>query len=181
MKNKLNYEKYIMDYNLVREFINACYTGNLDLVKSLAEKNSDVYAYGVSAACEGGHLNIVELLIDKVNDLKWALHGACAGGHTHIINLLISRGCNNWYYGLAGACSKKRKDIALLMIIKGADINGCQLMLDFDDIYYLLQSGVTKFRVYSYVADDCKKFKQEFKNVVNELFIKDVANLITEY
>jgi len=38
-----------------------------------------------------------------------------------IIDLMISKGANDWNYGLFGACQSKNKEIALLMVKKGAD------------------------------------------------------------
>ena len=39
--------------------------------------------------------------------------GACQGGHMDIVNLMISKGANNWNFGLNyGACAGGHMDIS---------------------------------------------------------------------
>ncbi len=72
---------------------------------------------------------------------------------------MISKGANNWNLALRGSCYKGHKELALFMIIKGADISECKISLEFEDIYYLRESGIKEFGKYSDIADECKKFK----------------------
>ena len=46
---------------------------------------------GLRYACFGGHLNIVNLIIDNgANDWDVGLFGACRGGHLDIVNHMLS-------------------------------------------------------------------------------------------
>ncbi len=77
--------------------------------------------YGLYGACEGGHLNIVNLMIEKgASDWNWGLNGACIKGSLDIINLMIEMGANNWNWGLSGACLGGNLNIINLMIEMGA-------------------------------------------------------------
>jgi len=57
-------------------------------------------------ACEGGHLDIVTLMIEKgaESNINWnsGLYDACKGGHLNIVKLMIEKGANNWNKGLEG-------------------------------------------------------------------------------
>ncbi len=119
------------------------------------------------------------------------LAGACWKGHKEIAELMITKGANDFNRGLCEAYYGDYKEIILFMIIKGAaaDLTSSReeynikdfLKLDFEDIYYLLHNGVKNFGKFDNLAHECKKWKIEFKNVANELFIKDVANIIVEF
>jgi ankyrin repeat protein len=72
-------------------------------------------------ACEGGHLPIVQLMIDK--DAVWwdgGLESACRGGHISIAQLMIEKGACMWNVGLESARKGGHLDLVLLMIQKGA-------------------------------------------------------------
>ena len=56
-------------------------------------------------ACEGGHMDIVQLMIQKgADDWNGGLWKACYGGHMDIIQLMIQKGAYNWNGGLWKAC-----------------------------------------------------------------------------
>ncbi len=177
----------------------ACEEGHIDIVELLlfeSAHNAAVrepsvnidYDNGLYEACCGGHIEIVKLMINKgATDLSRGLQGACYGGHKEIVELIIPLGALNYSevlnfdWALSSACYNNHKELALMMVIKGADIRDCFIELNFEDIYYLSQAGIKNFGEYSYTALECQKFKQEFQNTVNDLFIKDVANIITQY
>jgi hypothetical protein len=48
------------------------------------------------------------------------LENACWGGHKDLALLMIDKGATDWNGGLAWACWGGHKDLALLMIDKGA-------------------------------------------------------------
>ena len=71
--------------------------------------------------CEGGNLNIVNLMIKcGKNDWNYGLEGACYGGHLNIVKLMIKKGANCWNRGLVFACWCGHSEIVYLMIKKGA-------------------------------------------------------------
>ncbi len=178
----------------MKDYYSLCRYGKLDQIQDIPSEHLND---GLDAACLSGHINMVEFLLSKgANDLNRGLYNACIDGNIKIINLLLSKGANDFNRGLDGASYcylTTKKDIILLMIIKGAaasltslreevNISRCYTEdLQFDDIYYLLQHGIKDFKQFNHIANECKKFKTEFSNVINELFIKDVANVITSY
>ena len=88
-------------------------------------------------AVDGGHTEIVELLIAKGADVKVAdmslmtpLHFAVVFGHKEIVELLIANGAdmnakdaNVGWTPLHYAAFNGHKEIAELLIAKGADVN----------------------------------------------------------
>ncbi len=168
---------------------NACLGGYKEIVEIMIRNGACIYNSGMCQACRGGHKEIIELMISKgANRWRWGLEGACLGGNVEIINMIIDKGKNDFSEngldydtGLIYANIGFHKHIMKLMIDKGANINSCYSILPFEMIYYLLQAGITNFGKHSIVADECKKHLLEFKNVTNELFIKDVANIIIDF
>jgi ankyrin repeat protein len=89
----------------------------------------DDHMYVVSAfsgACEGGHIELVELLIQKgIYNWSRGMWGACYENRMEIALLLIEKikssgdSCD-WDSALGGACWEGHKDMALLMIKNGA-------------------------------------------------------------
>ncbi len=53
---------------------------------------------GLYYACEGGHMDIVELMIER-GATNWndGLHNACCGGHIDIAKLMIEKGATECY------------------------------------------------------------------------------------
>ncbi len=183
------------DINLVNELIKqgandfnrglrwASFKGNVEIVKLMIENGA---TDGLWNACYGGNIEIIELLIGKgANDFNQGLIGACRAGHIEIVKLMIENRAPevlDLNGGLQETCSfSNNKELMLLLIIKGADINVSFPDLNFEDIYYLLHAGITNFGKFSNIALECKKFKQEFLNIAQEFFIKDVANIVSSY
>ena len=48
------------------------------------------------------------------------LSGACQGGHRDLAEFMIEKGANNWNWGLDAACYGGHRDFAEWMIEKGA-------------------------------------------------------------
>ncbi len=177
-----------MDLN--EDLINACIEGNVDQVKLLLNEGANDYNTGLSYACYGGyneHKEIAKLLISLApNDINSGLFNACVGGKIEMVKLMILYGADNfntaiWY-------SKNNKEISLLLLSKGADINNCLVELNFEDIYYLLHAcaplrelGIKEFGKFSNIALECQDFLLEFQNTLNNFFIKDIANIITNF
>ncbi len=160
----------------------ACEKGDIETVRECISNNATDFTNGLVYACLGGHKEIVELMIqNRANDYNHGLALACYKGYKDIVELMISKGATAWNNGLYNANYGNHKELILFMIIKGADIDNNILKLNFEDIYYLLQSGIKDFGLFNNIALECKKWKLEFKNTVNELFIKDVVNLLIEF
>ena len=54
---------------------------------------------GLYRACDNGHLNIVNLMIELgANDWDGGLCYACMGGNLNIAKLMIEKGANDCYY-----------------------------------------------------------------------------------
>ncbi len=187
---KLMLDKGVNEYCWILS--NACENGIKDLVELMILKGADNFDEGLIKACWGGDIEIVKLMISKgCNEWREALNNACKKGHMEIVELILREGVandfkNNKGYdlddGLFYSCRDGHKDITLYMIIKGANINDLFYgALTFEDIYYLLYHKVEKFGKFSDIANECEKWKLEFSNISNELFIKDVANIVTEY
>lgn len=75
----------------------------------------------LQGACKGGHIDIVNLVLPRINDCKWALPHACFGGNINIVNILIAKGADGWNSGLIGACQGGHLGIAEMMITYGAN------------------------------------------------------------
>ena len=94
-------------------------------IKKILKINLDLecleWEWGLHGACQGGHLDIVKLMIEKgSNDWEWALLYACIGGHIDMVKLMIEKGAGNWNGGLKYACCGGHMEIVKLMIEKGA-------------------------------------------------------------
>ena len=86
-------------------------------------------------ACSNGHVDAVQLLIDKGADVRQAdsdghtpLIVACLNGHVDVVQLLIEKDAdvgqadNNGMLPLLMACQNGHDDVARLLIEKGADV-----------------------------------------------------------
>ncbi len=192
------------------DFLNACYLGDIQTIKLLIKNGNHADRNkALSFTCAAGYKEVVELLIEKgANDFNWGLRNACYGGYIDLVKLMIEKGADNWNQGLSNACYSGNKEIVELMISKGADfftnglynacsknhkelvlflllkhvnIDHCSIKLDFEDIYYLSLKGIKEFGKFNDIALECQKWKIEFQHVSNELFIKDIANIIVDY
>lgn len=81
-----------------------CRGGNMDLLLMLFKEFF-------------GDVNTIE---DKSYALKHGLMGACEGGHIRVIDQLIEWGANDWSSGLYRALLGGHSDVVDLMILKGA-------------------------------------------------------------
>jgi hypothetical protein len=90
------------------DLYNACKEGNLYTVQSIFKKGDHESDYGLKCACKGGHLLIVQFMIDQETemtpDYNQGMRGACEGGHPLIVKLMIQKGIENgieldYYWG----------------------------------------------------------------------------------
>ena len=75
--------------------------------------------------CLKNHRHLLELLIQKdihkILNFNLGLYGACRGGFKDLAQLMIERGAVNWNDGLQGACRGGFKYLAQMMIDRGAN------------------------------------------------------------
>lgn len=125
----------------------ACLYGNKRLINLMRKRGAHDTNYGLEGACEGGHIDIIKLMITQSPSdtyrvkskimWDWGLRGACKGGHMEIVKLMINpfstdellnlihcisskKGATDWDYGLQGACEGGHIEIAKFMIELGA-------------------------------------------------------------
>lgn len=114
-----------MNFKMNSEFYDACKNGDRKTVDELIAKGYINFYSGLKGACEGGHIELVELMIQKITKAsgwKWntGLMYACEGGHIKLVELMIQKGADTWNLGLHDACKGGHIDIVNLMIAKGA-------------------------------------------------------------
>jgi ankyrin repeat protein len=127
--------------DLNKELMQACKSGDLELVNSLIDKGADIstsdnrYRTPLYWASKNGHDKIVELLISKFVNAKdniehsGPLHMASVNGNLKIVEMLISSGAlvNDKNYGevspLHMASENGNLEVAEFLIEKGADVN----------------------------------------------------------
>ena len=100
----------------------ACLRRNMYIVEKILKQETvcDTNIY-LKYACKGGHLDIVNLLIER--GATWwndGLYYACFGGHLDLAMLMIERGACRWNDGLRGACEGGHSDLVTFMIERGA-------------------------------------------------------------
>ena len=99
----------------------ACEGGHLELAKLMIEKGANDFNSGLYGACEKGHFELVNLMLEKgANDFNWGLRGACEKGHFALANLMLEKGADDFNWGLYGACKEGYLELAKLIIEKGA-------------------------------------------------------------
>ncbi len=98
----------------------ACRGGHLNIINVMIEKGASNWDWGLNSACKEGNFDLINLMIKKSADnWNYGLSGACEGGHLNIVNLMIEKGASNWDWGLYGACKGGHLNIIKLMIEKG--------------------------------------------------------------
>src|SRR3989304_4980498 len=119
----------LYSHNIYFEFINnfkvCCINNEIISIKILSLTNNKLnWDRGLRYACEGGHRDLVDLIISLGADYcGWheGLWGACEGGYRDIVSLMIEHGANNWNGGLVSACEGGHRDIVDFMIENGAN------------------------------------------------------------
>jgi ankyrin repeat protein len=104
--------------------------GHFDLIKYIVDNYNypDVYLEdALTAAAEGGHLEILVFLMNKGYTNGGLLHYAAKGGHIDVIKFLIDKGYNNWNDGLNGAIVGGHMDLVKYFIELGAKVSNISL------------------------------------------------------
>lgn len=145
---ELGYVKGVPEYTLkLNNFFDVCESGDIVKVRELISKGANYWITGFKGACYGGHIEIVELMLqyDENNgeDIGECIFEcgfliACTFGRMNIVKLLLSKffyrdlEIDFWESGLEAACKniygreydkKGRCDIINLALSKGAKIN----------------------------------------------------------
>ncbi len=78
------------------DLTNLCIYGNHEKVSAMKKENLNVALHG---ACEMGYEKIINLLISNgANDWGWGLSGACLGEHVDIVELMLNYVYHNYTY-----------------------------------------------------------------------------------
>lgn len=128
----------------------ACYNGSpigrkkmsefsaiyVEIIDMMVKKGADINT-GLCAACQGGNIKIIDLMIEKgANNFNLALHAACLEGNIDIIHLMIEKGASDFECGLKMACHRMHINIIKLMIMHGASnftmgLNECMSVCEY--------------------------------------------------
>lgn len=113
----------------------ACRGGHVKLAKRAIVKGSPDIGEAFGEACEGGHLRVVEMLMDKVDfgdpnvvDLSCIKDGLCKAGEKGYIDIInhfhdkIGIDKHNWDYILEAGCKGNNSAITDLAINNGATV-----------------------------------------------------------
>lgn len=97
-------------------------------VSDIASVGPDNFEEVMQYAVEGGHIDIVRLLIQKgVTNFNWAMVHAACRGHIDIVCLLIDEGATDFDGALRYAADGGHIDIVKLMIQKGVTNFNCAM------------------------------------------------------
>lgn len=98
-------------------FLGACQEGHMEIIMSLmlkgAKKGVRNWNDGFDAACAGGQMKVVKLMMDVGvhYDLNSGMYYASREGHLDIVKLLIEKGANNRMMGYLGACFGQHPEV----------------------------------------------------------------------
>lgn len=126
-----------------KELLTACTEGNVKVVKeliachqALVNEQNEKGATPLFLACQYGHLEIVQLLIDNKAEIELAKHNgstpllaACYNGHLSTAELLIHHGAavnhmnNEGWSPLIYACNNRHWHLVELLLKRGANVN----------------------------------------------------------
>lgn len=99
----------------------ACEGGHKDLVLVMIKNGANDWNRGLGGACKGGHKDLVLFMIEKgANDWERALQSSCYGGYKELVLFMIEKGASDFNLGLQSACYGGQEELALFMIEKGA-------------------------------------------------------------
>lgn len=116
-------------YRIIRKLLcEASKDGRLDIVSKLVSLECMEYYFSTKTD-------------QKDIDWSYELRTACEGGNMNIVQLLISKGVNNWNAGLDGACSTDNVEIINLMIKNVTEQSTLERYSEDDALYYACTHG----------------------------------------
>lgn len=77
--------------------------------------------YELQIACRKRNHNLIEPLLKDGASVNYGLKGACEGGHKDIAEMMINKGAVCWNFALWGACEYGHIEMAQMIIDKGGD------------------------------------------------------------
>ncbi len=107
-------------------FEDICKAGDTRCILLSLDRGEYDLEYGLYGACEGGHIQIIDMLLEKTgaypSKSEWntALLTACRGGHRKAVDFVVDHGANDWNSGFLGACMANNTEMINLMIQRGA-------------------------------------------------------------
>lgn len=101
---------------------NAAKGGHISIVEYLLDHGATDFNDALSSAAEGGHMNIVQLMLENgATDYNRGLKYAAMEGHMDIVQLMLEKGATDYNCGLENAAMGGHMDIVQLMLEKGAE------------------------------------------------------------
>ena len=107
-------------------FIQACNSGDLEVVKILAPQGTDGQAinnWAVQLASSNGHLEVVKYLVSQGADIRgkdsYALQWASSGGHLEVVKYLVSQGAGD-NYAIRWASKNGHFELVKYLVSQGA-------------------------------------------------------------
>jgi ankyrin repeat protein len=95
-------------------------TGDIKKTVKMAKKNN-LYSSAMAGAAEGGHMDIVELMLEHgATNYDYAMAGAAEGGHMDIVELMLEHGATDFDFVMKAAATRGHMDIVELMLEHGA-------------------------------------------------------------
>ena len=132
---RLDIVKYLIentDDGLKHALVWCVCAGHLNIVKYLAEKDTDIHIhFDIMLRCgvSNGHLNIVKYLVEKGVDIhacsEFALRYSAEGGHLDVVKFLVEKGADihaNSEETLRWSAKNGHLDVVKYLIEKGAKI-----------------------------------------------------------
>ena len=108
------------DYNWAMAY--AAEGGHIEIVKLMLEKGANNYNLSMENAAYGGHMEIVKLMLEKgANDYNRAMEAAALSGHMEIVRLMLEKGANYYDWAMETAAGNGHIEIVRLMLEKGAN------------------------------------------------------------
>ncbi len=117
---------------------------------------------------------------------------ACEKGNKELVEEMIKNEVNKdtLNLGLSGACRNNHKDIALLLIVNGANIDFAYYLttksynrvFDFQDIEYLYKTGINDFgQTYGGYGEIIKRKTKNTAIILDEFVLPDITDIISKY
>ncbi len=92
------------------------------------------YDYALQDVCRLGYTQYIDYYLNLGANINRGLYGACEGGHIDLVELIIEKGANLGNMGLYHACKGGNIKIVELMIDKGAKYEGQPIYLRHKEI-----------------------------------------------
>lgn len=130
--------------------------------------NYEWFCSGLEYACEGGHVDIVQLMVSKgADNLTVGFWNACEFGHINVVHFLISKGMTSDQSSLEFSCRGGRcVDVVQLMVAK-LKAQGDEI--DWNSAFEFACIGgnmdILKFIIFN--ADQADQAKQADKAIYN--------------